>query len=125
MNKTQQSEKSNRGWYPITADGRIVNNSSLDLIPSTIKPALLAMAQEIIGCNGENISVYLRGSAARGTFIPGFSDIDVTVVHKGELTGAAEKLLGDKINKVVQVYPFGDELDLIIVPENILTCKSY
>lgn len=70
------------------ADGALCNDSSLELLPEGLQP----LVDECIGIYRQHLgdrlhSVYLRGSAVRGTFVPGVSDLDTLALTHDALEG--------------------------------------
>ena len=110
----------NRGWYQINPDGLIVNTSSVDLIPASIKPALFDLTDKIASEIGPETSVYLRGSAARGDFIQGSSDIDLIVIYQGEDGAVYKNRLIRRACKLIQASSLAKDIDFNMVSEKAL-----
>lgn len=74
---------------PKAADGTLVNDTSAAHIPLALQPgvqACIAAYQE--GLGDALHSVYLRGSVARGGFVPSLSDLDTWALsHGGSASG--------------------------------------
>lgn len=72
-------------WQQITEHGEIINDSSIDLIQYPWQATLDTLCTNINSALPDIVSVYVRGSVARGTSIIGKSDLDLVVVTKSIL----------------------------------------
>jgi predicted nucleotidyltransferase len=69
--------------YRIDDDGYICNDASLDLLPDGLRPLVDATIEVYRDHLGDDLhGVYLRGSAVRGTFVWGVSDLDTWAVSR-------------------------------------------
>lgn len=69
---------------PKDAQGCLVNDARAEHIPGALKPLIDACIAAYKDRLGEGLhSVYLRGSAVRGGFVPGLSDLDTWALARG------------------------------------------
>jgi len=73
-------------YFPISEQGMVENPTRIDLVPGSILeliPNLVAYYRSLFG--ESLVSVCLRGSAVRGQWVPGISDLDtVAIIRSGE-----------------------------------------
>lgn len=68
---------------PLSPEGHLASDASADHIPLELKPILglvVGLYEDVLG--DDLHSVYLRGSVVRGSFRPGYSDLDTWAVRR-------------------------------------------
>lgn len=76
---------------PINADGFLVNDTSMDLIPHSLRPMIDSSVMEIRKELGRDLrSIYVRGSVPRGLSRGTASDLDFLVVLNDESVSGDE-----------------------------------
>lgn len=91
----------------------------------TIQPELLPLIQQVIEAArsvfGDNLhSVYIRGSVAKGTFIPNVSDLDTVVVTHKDCGDNAEQNYIESVKKIEVDYP-----EVLGIEKGIRTVKEF
>jgi hypothetical protein len=82
---------------------------------------LLTYAEELRALLGRQlVGVYVYGSYALGAYRPGLSDVDVTTVHRAELTAPQRQLLSDLHDQLARRHPAAAALDANYAPLHLL-----
>lgn len=71
----------------MTSDGVLINPCHVRLISKSWRPLLRRICTSYIDWFGDRVvSIYLRGSIARGTAVEGHSDVDTCAIVRGRVT---------------------------------------
>lgn len=108
------------GFFPLSDDGFILN----DTAATFVDPRLAAQVNQVYRATyGDDLhSVYVRGSVARGNFLPGISDLDTFAVVDRENVAQATPGAGAASAALLQEFPDFTEIVFVAVSlETILT----
>jgi hypothetical protein len=87
-------------------------------LPSDWQPLANAAVKACCTCLGDRFhSVYVRGSVARGTAVPGVSDIDMVALAAGAMPDGANARLDDLATQLLRQCPIATGIDLVALPE--------
>jgi uncharacterized protein len=82
------------------------------------QPLANAALEVCRSCLGDRFhSVYVRGSVARGTAVPGVSDIDIVALAAGEMPDGAHARLDDCADQLLRQYSIASGVELVALPE--------
>ena len=120
----KQSEKVLRpiGTYlSVDANGYLVGEASKDKIQEKLRPVLdegIRIAQEKLGSNLDG--VYIRGSAAKGGFVSGISDLDFQFVVKVKPDDAFREDIKKTLETGREKYPY-----ILKISDGLRTVKNF
>ena len=85
---------------------------------SRVEPVVLRAVDRLRKHLGRDVSaLYLRGSAARGEWIPGLSDVDFYLVIKDDLPGK-QAVIGSEVGQVLQLGSLEPQISCKVVTES-------
>jgi hypothetical protein len=86
-------------------------------LPLDWQPISDAAVQAYRSCLGDRLhSVYVRGSVARGTAVPGVSDVDMVALTADEVPDGANVRLADLAVDLLSQHPIASGIELAVVP---------
>lgn len=101
---------------PVDAEGYLVNPCRSDLIVPPWSDVVAAVRAAYLQHLAEKVhSLYLRGSVAKGTAIPGVSDVDTFAVILGEREAIDPTWIGAFRHRMANQFPFHTGIELEFV----------
>jgi predicted nucleotidyltransferase len=86
-------------------------------LPRDWRPAVNAAVEAYRSCLSDRLhSVYVRGSIARGTAVPGVSDVDIVALAVDGAPDGATARLDDFAAELLRRYPIASAFELAVVP---------
>jgi hypothetical protein len=104
----------------------VADNPSVDNIPAALQPLLdeiIALYQQVFG--QRLLSVYVHGSASRGDWKPGKSDLDTFAVVAEPATPAEEALLLAYSERFSREQAIVSTVELTVIDKATLISQSY
>lgn len=99
-------------------DGYLPQADCSRALPPDWQPLAKAAVEACRTCLGDRFhSVYVRGSVARGTAVPGVSDIDMVALAAGAMPDGANARLDDLAAQLLRQYPIASGVELVVLPE--------
>ena len=99
-------------YFEIDYDGYIINPTSLDKIQDKWRPAIDMTIQAYEDVFGDSIvSIYLRGSVAKGEAVEHISDIDTIMYANKNISGEFVEKFVTKVELILKDFPFISGID--------------
>lgn len=89
------------------------------------RPVVDAAVAAYRACLGDRLhGVCVRGSVARGTAVPGVSDLDMVALAGDEALDGISASLDECAAELVRRYPIASDVELVVVPVNAFLAAS-
>ncbi len=103
------------GYWKMTEEGYLVNDTAIEKVPAHYLPVLEEIKEAYLEQHKVDLlSIYLRGSVARGQMVESFSDLDTFAIVRQDIRWkkvAWSKALNDELQAK---YPFIKEVELML-----------